>query len=285
MSSGQRVLGTSVLDVGALDRIGARIEAREQERSVQYGEQLRDALALHRVYEAAGMGISSPAELALLLSCSEARAATLLMDAEVLDRIGAMGDAVAGLVTVEQVRVVVDLLHPVDVALAGRLWERLREQLVADRATGAPRPPARLRELLTRRVIAADPDGFVARRKNTMKSDADVSLWSREDGLVDLTVSALTGAVGRACMDRIDAMAQLTGPDDGRTTGELRRDAVVDAILGRSPLPTSHVADSHAGRPAGAGCGCPPGRRGSVRRPGLRARTARQRSASVGRAS
>ena len=50
---GQGVLGTSLLDVGELDRIGARIEARERDRSVQHAEQLIDALALHRTLTSA----------------------------------------------------------------------------------------------------------------------------------------------------------------------------------------------------------------------------------------
>src|SRR5688500_9975459 len=56
MASGSRDLGTSVLDVGACDRIGSRIEARERRRSVEHAEQLTDLLALRRVHEAAGMG-------------------------------------------------------------------------------------------------------------------------------------------------------------------------------------------------------------------------------------
>src|SRR4051794_34160389 len=100
MAVGQGALAESILDVAELNRIGARLEGRETDRAVLHAEQLSDALALHRVYDAAGMGLSSPVNVAMVLNCSENRATSLLMDAEVLDQVGALSDMTTGALTV-----------------------------------------------------------------------------------------------------------------------------------------------------------------------------------------
>jgi hypothetical protein len=237
MAIGQGVLGEAVLDVAAVELLTARIEARETARSVQHAEQLADILALSRVWAEAGMGLGTGAHLALVLSCSETRATSLLCDARVLSRLGALDAMRTGLLTVEQARVVVDLLSPVDDALGASLWERLADRLRADRAEGIVRAPARLRELLGRWLLAADPDGCAARRKYAAEADADVELWKREDGLVDVCGRALTAADAIACSDRLALLSQPSGPDDQRTEGQRRLAAFVDALLGRVTLP------------------------------------------------
>ena len=245
MAVGQRVLGEAVLDVAELDRLGALIEAEEQDRSVRHARQLRHVLALHRVYGRAGMELSTPAYLALLLGSSEARATRLLTDAQSLEALGALGPMQAGQLTVEQARVVVDLLGPVDPGTGAALWQRLAGRLEADRADGVVRPPARLRELLNRWLMAADPEGMAARRREAVRQDADVSLWARDDGLTDLVGRGLSAADALACLDRLDRLAAAE-PTDQRTAGQRRRDALVDLLLGRQSLPL------------GDGC-CPPG--------------------------
>src|SRR3954447_22292858 len=108
MPAGQGVLATSLLDVAALDRIGDRIEARERDRSVQHAEQLTDALALYRTLKAAGMELSTAAQLALLMGCSEYRANTMLEEAHILHGLGALEPMRQGVMTVEQSRAVAD---------------------------------------------------------------------------------------------------------------------------------------------------------------------------------
>ncbi|GAC1441734.1 MAG: hypothetical protein NVSMB55_10300 [Mycobacteriales bacterium] len=268
MAIGQGVLGAAALDVAELDRVAACIEGEERDRSLRHARQLGNVLELHRVYAQAGMALSTPAYLALLLQCSETRANTLLCDAQVLVRLGALEDMRQGLLTVEQSRAVVDMLGvlPSD-ALGASLWERLRERLVADQAQELVRPPARLRELLKGWIIAADPDGFIARRKTTAEIDADVELWKRDDGLADLAGRGLSAADAQACLDRIEELAQPTGPDDERSAGQRRRDAYRDVLLGRLVLPVDIAtgelipaapAVASAAAPAVAAC-CPPG--------------------------
>jgi hypothetical protein len=187
------------------------------------------------------MGLSAAAHLALLLACSENRAQHLLHDADVLARLGALESMLDGLLTVEQARVVVDVLGPVDEALGASVWERLAGRLAADRAEGIVRAPARLRELLHRWLLTADPDGCAARRQDASEADAGVELWKRGDGLVDLIGRALSPAEAIACSDRLDLLAQPLGPDDERTAGQRRLDAFVDALLGRVALPFDAV--------------------------------------------
>jgi hypothetical protein len=241
MAIGQGVLGEAVLDVAAVDELTSRLTAREAARSIEHAEQLADVLALSRVWAAAGMSLGTQAHLALVLSCSELRAGLLLRDAQVLQRLGGLTSMRAGLLTVEQARVVVDLLGSVDEALGASLRERLADRLAADRAEGVVRPPSRLRELLNRWLIAADPEAAAARRKDAAQADADIEVWKRDDGLVDLIGRALSPADALACSDRIDRLAQPLGPDDERTAGQRRQGALVDLLLGRIALPFDAV--------------------------------------------
>lgn len=246
----------ALLDVGACDRIGGRIEAREQRRSVEHAHQLTDLLELQKVHEAADMGAATAAYAAMLMDSSEHRAAQLLSEARVLQRLGALATMRAGLLTVEQARVVIDLLAPLEDDMAAGLWERVAARLSADRARGIVKPPARLRELLRGWVIAVDPDGYAARRKVAGTTDADVELWHRDDGLVDLVGRALSAADAQACRDRIDQLAQPSGPDDDRTLGQRRRQVLVDLLTGRLvPLP---VGEQEEAASEYSGC-CPPG--------------------------
>jgi len=253
MAVGQQVLGADVLDVAELDRLAACIESEERDRSLRHARQLRHILDLNRVYARAGMALSTVAYVALLLQCSESRAQHLLCDAKVLQRLGALEDMTHGLLTVEQSRAVVDVLGVLpDDAFAVSLWERLRERLIEDQAQGVVRPPARLRELLARWVIAADPEGYAARRKTAAEVGADVELWKRGDGLADLAGRGLCAADAQACLDRIEQLAQPTGPDDERTAGQRRRDVYRDLLLGRVALPIDQMTGEIVG------C-CPPG--------------------------
>jgi hypothetical protein len=183
----------------------------------------------------------------MLLDSSEDRAARLLWDAGVLERLGALEVMRAGLLTVEQARVVVDLLAPVEEELAAALWQRVEARLVADRQRGIVKPPARLREQLRGWVIAVDPDGYAARRKDVGEADADVELWHRDDGLVDLVGRALSAADAQACRDRIDELAQPSGPDDHRTLGQRRQQVLVDLLTGRLMVPRTELAQDGPG--------------------------------------
>jgi hypothetical protein len=253
MPAGQGVLATSTLDVGELDRIGDRIETRERQRSIDHAAQLTDALALERTLADAGMGLSTAAQLALLMGCSEHRANSLLAEARVLHRLGALEPMRHGVMTVEQARVVADLLGVVEDGLAASLWERLHDRLAQDLQGSVVRPPARLRELLRGWLIAADPDGQVERQRRDAEETADVELWKRDNGLVDLVLRSLTAAEAQACADRVEQQAQPTGPDDDRPAGIRRRDAARPRSRSRAALPF----DPEAGEVSG-GC-CPPG--------------------------
>ena len=261
MSIGQAVLTAAVLDTAAVDAVGARLQAGERARAVQHAAQLVDALALHRLYDAAAMDLGTPAELALLLGCSETRAGTLLTEAFALDRLGALAPDVQGLLTVEQSRAATDVLGPVeDTALACSLWERLRTRL--ERAD-EPLPPARLRELLQSWLIAADPKGAVERQKAATRDSADVVPWRREDGLLDIALLGVTGPNAQAVLDSIVRRAEPIGPYDDRTVGQRRRDAAIDLLTGRNSFQFGGCDCPADGCPCapppacpGGGCGC-----------------------------
>src|SRR5687768_6780682 len=124
MANGQAVLPSALLDVAEVDRLTDRLERREVARHLEHAEQLTDALALDAVYADAGMALQTAAVLAMTWQCSEDRAASCLHEATVLRRLGALAVMRAGLLTVEQGRVVVDVLGPLDDEdLAVRVWE------------------------------------------------------------------------------------------------------------------------------------------------------------------
>ncbi|MCW2572563.1 MAG: hypothetical protein JWO88_2621, partial [Frankiales bacterium] len=264
MAIGQAVLPAATLDVAAVDRLTARMDARETNRHVTYAAQLTDALALDRVYADAGMQLQTSAVLALVLNCSEDRAAGQLREASFLDRLGALAAMRAGMLTVEQSRVVVNVLGSVDdddIALS--VWSRLQRRLEQDAAVGAVLPPARTSELLRRWLIEVDAQAAVARRRDAARQAADVELWRRDDGLVDLALRGLTGPNARACAQRIRDHATPIGSDDPRSAGERALDAAVDLILGRTRLPyPAELAELDPDRTAGCGrpgCGCAQG--------------------------
>jgi hypothetical protein len=268
MANGQAMLSSAVLDTAEAERLHARLEAGEVDRHAAHASQLTDALALDRVYRAAGMGLQTTAELGLLWRCSEEFASARLSEARLLDRLGALAVMGSGLLTIEQGRVVVEVLGAVDDDdLALSVWWRLLARLEQDARIGAVLPPARTAELLRRWLLEADPAGAVDRRKQAEDAGADVDLWKREDGLVDIAIRAVTGPNAQACAQRIREHAAPIGPDDPRAVGLRYRDAAVDLILGRTTLPFSTEALAAAaeiglelpdrcGRP---GCGCAQG--------------------------
>lgn len=248
MAVGQAVLSPeSRLSVRAA--LADRLEARERTRSAAHAAQLRDALEMLRLDELEGFALSTPSELALLLSCSEWRAADLLLQARLLaalpDGLAALDD---GRLTVEQAGTAARALSGIAVDVRAQVWRRLLEQLAADARAGVVRPPRRLRELLDALVIEADPEGAAQRRRDAARDD-DVTYDRRDDGLVDLHAFGLTGPDAQACLSRIADHAEPAGDWDVRSAGQRRRDAVVELLTGRRPLDAC----------AGHGCGCPPG--------------------------
>jgi hypothetical protein len=265
MANGQAVLSAVVLDTAEVACLQDRLESREISRHVEHAAQLTDALALEQAYCAVGMELQTTAELALLWRCSEDLAGSRLYEAGILDRLGALGCMRTGLLTIEQGRVVVDVLGPVgDEDLALRVWLRLEQRLEQDARIGAVLPPARTGELLRRWLLEADPAGAIDRRKQAETDTADVDLWRRDDGLVDIAIRAVTGPNAQACAQQIRAHAEPLGPDDLRPAGVRYRDAAVDLLLGRTTLPFSDAAlDAAAelglelpGRCGRPGCGC-----------------------------
>src|SRR3954447_7741596 len=110
MAVGQSVLPSGTLDVAEVDRLSDQLAGRERDRSVRHADQLVALLALVRVSARAGMELGTAAQAALLLNCSEHGASALLADARALQRLGALTVMRDGHLTVEQARVVVDVL-------------------------------------------------------------------------------------------------------------------------------------------------------------------------------
>lgn len=252
MASGPQVLTSGALDVAEVDRLTADLEAAEVARHAAHAAQLQRSLDLDAVYDAAGLAVQTTAVLALVWRCSERESTARLHQARVLRELGALTDLAAGLVTVEQVRVVVDVLADAEAEVAAAVWGRLRSRLEQDAAVGAVLPPARTAELLRRWLIEADPEAAVQRRQQAEDSDADVQLWRRRDGLADIAIRGMTGPNAQACAQLIRAHADPFGADDERPLGRRLRDAAVDLILGRTALPFPEGAGAD-----GPGCGRP----------------------------
>ena len=256
MVAGQGTLSRT-LDVGALTAVQERLEQRQAARGEAHAADLRDALELHRLYVDAGMQLTTISHLAMVLRCSEMRAGELLAEAQLIAALpGAFDALAAGALSVEGSRVLAGQLGPLaeDVQLA--VWEQLQARLLVDAEQGVVRPPARLRELLRRLVITADPRGAEQRRRNA-SDGRGVEYRRRDDGLVDLFAFGLTGPNAQACLSRINAAAAPLGPADPRTADQRRLDAFVSLLLGREQLPLDADGYRLTEGPTGAGrCGC-----------------------------
>jgi hypothetical protein len=264
MANGQAVLSSVVLDTAEVALLHADLEAGETDRHVAHAAQLDRALRLDRLYRDAGLALQTTAELALLWRCSENLASVRLHEAAVLDRLGALAAMRAGSLTIEQGRVVVDILGSVDDEPAASVWSKLERRLAEDSRIGAVLSPARTAELLRRWLMEADPKGAIDRRKQAEETDADVDLWTRDDGLVDIAIRAVTGPNAHAAAQRIHEHAEPIGAGDLRPAGMRYRDAAIDLLLGRTTLPFTEAALAAAaeiglevpGRCGRPGCGC-----------------------------
>jgi len=216
-------------------------------RSTAHAAVLRDVLELHRLHAVGGCALATVAQLALLIRGSEFRAGALLADAQLLAGLpGALEALDCGLLTVEQARLVCSQLGRLDGPVQLAVWEGLRTRLITDDECGIARTPARLRALLTGWVIEADTDA-AARRGKDAEAEASVDYRRRDDGLVDLFATGLTGPNAQAVLSRIRAHSAPVGPCDERPAGKRRLDALVDLVLGGTGPP--RTVSSAAARP------------------------------------
>lgn len=112
---------------------------------------LRTVLALHAVFSARGLGLSTVPHAALSMGCSENRAGKLLVEAQGLAELpGAVEAVECGLLTVEQSGEMVAQLAALGLDSRLTVWRRRRDRLVAEVDRGSVLPPARLGELLLR---------------------------------------------------------------------------------------------------------------------------------------
>ena len=168
------------LDVAGLDAVCERLEAGEVARSAAYAQTLSDALLLDRLLCDAGMGISSGADLALRLRCSQWRAERLLEQARVLsDLPDGLRVLAEGLLTVEQVGVFVVETARLGGSALLRVWEQLVARLRAGLVSGEVLPPGRLATVLRRWVLSAAPLDAVKERQ---RAEADAPGRRRGDG-------------------------------------------------------------------------------------------------------
>ena len=246
MAAGQSVL-RSTLDVGEVNAVESRLSQREQGRHAAHADALRDALELHRLYDAAGMGLATPAQLALVWRCSETRATALLTAAQLLvelpDAFALLDDAV---MTVEQSAAVARAMQPLEPAVRDAVWDRVRTALIADAGKRVQRPPARLTAQMRRWAVEVDAAAAVERRRRAER-EGNVLLQRRDDGLVDVLLAGMTAPDAEACLSRITAGADPFGADDDRPAGKRRLDAAVDLLLGRTGRPAGEHGDGCVG--------------------------------------
>lgn len=198
------------------------------------------AAALQKECEQLGLGLQVPAQLALLLDCSEHRAHDLLAQAGVWL---ALSDGLAclesGEYTEEQARTVTRKLEDLAPADAERVWEVVRERVRSRRARGVALPPQRLAELIDTVVAELLPSELAAKRAaSEPDARADGPHYERfDDGSMNLYAYGLTGPNGQAALANIARRSQPQGPWDDRTDEQRRRDAITDLLTGRDPLP------------------------------------------------
>ncbi|MCW2613025.1 MAG: hypothetical protein JWN08_19, partial [Frankiales bacterium] len=102
-----------MLDVGAMADAEGLIERLALDRCAAHGRRLRAALRLHAVLSAAGAGLGTASQLALVEQTSEQAAQLLLAQAELLAGLpGGLEAVECGLLTVEQCAVVARTLTP-----------------------------------------------------------------------------------------------------------------------------------------------------------------------------
>ena len=267
MAVGQAVL-TSVLDVGALNAVESRLEVQGVAVCQAHAVLLREVLELHRVLAAAGAGLSTVPQTALLLQVSEQAARTLLAEAQLLAALPGGVEAVeCGLLTVAQSAALLRAVRDLSPAVQQQVWGQLQARLLSAAQDGVVLPPARLAQSLARWVVQADPVGAQERRRRA-EAHGEVSYRRRDDGLGDLFATAIPTPLLQAVLCRIRAAAGPVGSHDDRTAGKRRLDALLDLLLGRNPLPLDQHQGGAVGCPAGGcaaggcaagGCGCRPG--------------------------
>jgi hypothetical protein len=252
MAVGQVVLA-GVWDVPALRAAEDRLEARAVDAGRVRAALLRDVLVVHGQYSAVGLALSSQAQVALLLRCSELRAGRLLHDALGLAELPeALAALEWGLLRVEQSSVVVSQLAVLSLPDRLRVWERLLGRLRRDVEQGAVLPPARLAELLRGWVVEVD-SGAARERREQAARGRRVEYRRREDGLADVFLFGIEAPLAQAVLQRVRQEAAPVGLWDERTADQRRLDAAVDLLLGRSGGGCDGVCGCLPGTPAVCG--------------------------------
>lgn len=237
-----RLTGQPVLTCEALLEASQQLEtelvAAELARSAAHAAMLRRVRRLVGLYDRQGWGVGALTQLALLVQGSERRAVELHAQAVLLSRLsGAMAALQTGELTVEHCRVLSDRLFDLPPADADRVWGRVLGRLRAGRAGGQVFPPRRFDELVSAVLAELLPDRLAQVRREAEQRDADVTFDHRNDGLVDLHGYGISGPNAQAALGNLQRRAQPWGPDDPRGLGQRRRDALVDLLTGRDPLP------------------------------------------------
>ena len=216
MASGQGVSDP----VQVLDRMCAvelALECDELDRGALHARTLRHVLELNALYATSRMRNQAPAQIALSLSASEARAHRLLSEALAMAELpGAIEAVEAGLLTVEQSQTVVAQLAVLDLPGRVAVWRRLQQQLVDDADRGIVRPPARLTDRLRRWVVQYDKAAAEQRRREAEQSRR-IAYRKQPAGLADLFAFGFRPAELQTILQRIDALSAAFGSEDERT--------------------------------------------------------------------
>ena len=117
-----------------------------------------------------------------------------------------------------------------DPVLAGRV---LQQVLTGQTELGWSGTPSALRVAVRREAVRLDPVAAEERRRERLAADTRVRLRARYDGAADLTATG--PAEQLTATDRmLDTLASSDDPDDGRTHGQRKLDALVAAVAARA---------------------------------------------------
>ncbi len=160
---------TSTLDVGALNAVETRLEVQGVAVCQAHARLLVEVLELHRVLSAAGAGLSTVPQAALLLQISESSARTLLAEAQLLASLpGGLQALECGLLTVGQSATLLRAVGDLPPEVQQDVWTQLQARLLSAEAEGLVLPPARLASVLARWVVQVDPAAAQDRRASAL---------------------------------------------------------------------------------------------------------------------
>lgn len=225
-------LGAGSLLSPAVQELTARMQETEVERSALHARQCRQAADLHRAHVAAGEGDFVADEIAVLLSCTDHRAQTLLAQGLRLAQLdGGFALLEEGHFTVEQTAAIVEETQHLTVADADTVVRTVRSRHSAATTGAGLRGAGPVRAAVRRAAQQLALDTAVKQRQRA-EAQRRLEWWISEDGMLSLKAT-LPAATGLAVLEVIRGASGKQGAWDERSAAQRRADAFAALVLGQ----------------------------------------------------